>query len=82
MVMLWLLFCALFSFQDMKAVRLRAGDDRNAQESPASGMVETWRRVQVMPGLELHLRNDLPTLGAAELKELLARLEELLRRGI
>jgi hypothetical protein len=60
----------------------RAGEDRNAQGLAASGVVETWKRVQVLPGVELHLRNDLPTLGVAELKELLARLEVLLRRGI
>jgi DNA-binding transcriptional MerR regulator len=57
----------------------RAGEDRNAQESPASGMVETWRRVQLMPGVELHLRDDLPKLGVAELKELIARVETALR---
>jgi DNA-binding transcriptional MerR regulator len=60
----------------------RAGEDQHAQESPASGTVETWRRVQVVPGVELHVRDDLPKLGAAELKELMARLEELLRRGL
>ena len=60
----------------------RAGEDRNAQESSASGTVETWRRVQVLPGVELHVRGDLPKLGAAERKELLARLKELLRRGL
>jgi hypothetical protein len=60
----------------------RAGEGGNAQESPASGMVETWRRVQLMPGVELYLRNDLPKLGIAGRKELLARLEEFLRRGL
>ena len=60
----------------------RAGEDRNAQESPASGAVETWRRVQVVPGVELHIRGDLPKLGVAERKALLARLEGLLRRGL
>jgi DNA-binding transcriptional MerR regulator len=57
----------------------RAGEDRNAQESPASGMVETWRRVQLMPGVELHMRDDLPKLSVAELKELIARVETALR---
>lgn len=57
----------------------RGGEDRNVQGSPASGTVETWNRVQLRPGVELHLRNDLPRLGGAELKELLARLETALR---
>ena len=57
----------------------REGGDRNVRESPASGRAETWRRVRVIPGVELHLRNDLSALGKAELKELLARLESALR---
>jgi len=57
----------------------RAGENRNAQEPSASGKVEAWRRVQVIPGVELHVRNDLPKLCVAELKELLARIETALR---
>jgi len=49
--------------------------DRNAQESPASRRVETTRRVELMPDVRTYVRNDLPTLEAAELEELLARLE-------
>ena len=58
----------------------RAGEEQHAQGSPAPGTVETWRRVQVKPGVELHVRNDLAKLRAAELKELLAGLESALRR--
>ena len=60
----------------------RAGEDRNARESPAPGMVETWRRVQVMPGVELHLSGDLPKPKPEELKQLLERVERALRRGV
>lgn len=63
-------------------IGFRAVKDRKARESPASEMVETWRRVQLMPGVELHLRGGLPKLGMAELKELLAALENTLRRGL
>ena len=59
----------------------RGGEDRNGQESPASGMVETWRRVQVVPGVELHLRDGLKKLRAADLKNLLAALEKALRQA-
>ena len=44
--------------------------------------IETWKRVWVMPGVELHLRNDLPALGEAELKELLVSLETALRGNL
>ena len=44
--------------------------------------IETWKRVWVMPGVELHLRNDLPALGEAELKELLVKLETTLRGNL
>jgi DNA-binding transcriptional MerR regulator len=54
-------------------------DGRESGSAVAPGTVETWRRVQVVPGVELHLRNDLKMLGVAELKELLARLETALR---
>jgi hypothetical protein len=57
----------------------RESEGRDVQESTASGKVETWRRVQLKPGVELHLHSDLPTLSEAELKELLARLETALR---
>jgi hypothetical protein len=60
----------------------RGGEDRNAQESPASGMVEMWKRVKLRPGVELHFRNDLPRLSETELVELVARLETALRRGV
>ena len=43
---------------------------------------ETWKRVRVTPGVELHLRDDLPKLKPAELRRLLERLEVVLRRNI
>jgi len=57
----------------------RAGEDRNTLESSASGVVETWRRVQVVPGVELLVRGDLPRLKQAELRQLLERVEIALR---
>jgi len=48
-----------------------------------SGEVEeAWKRVRVTPGVEMHLRDDLPKLKPAELRRLLERLEVVLRRNI
>ena len=64
-------------------VRTSGGEDGPVRHhSRVSRPVETWRRVQVMPGVELHLRNDLPALGEAELKELLVKLETTLRGNL
>ena len=57
----------------------RAGGGESG--SAASGTVETWRRVQVLPGVELHLHDDLKTLRATDLKNLLAALEKALRQA-
>ena len=46
------------------------------------GTAETWRRVQVAPGVELHLRDDLSRLRPKELSELVERVEKVLRRGM
>jgi hypothetical protein len=46
------------------------------------GEVESWKRVRVTPGVELHLCDDLPKLKPAELRRLLERLEVVLRRNI
>ena len=57
----------------------RPGGSRDAS---ASVPIETWRRVQVAPGVELHLRGDLPKPKPAELKKLVGRLETALRRAL
>ena len=53
-----------------------------ASRLPAQRIVETWRRVQVVPGLELHLRHDIAKLRGAALKDLLDRLEVALRQNL
>jgi hypothetical protein len=60
----------------------RAGGSRGgaASRSPAPEPAETWRRVRVAPGVELHLREDLAKPQPGELKDLLERLEGALRR--
>ena len=44
--------------------------------------VESWKRIRVTPGVELHLRHDLPKPRPAELKKLLAHLETALRKNL
>jgi hypothetical protein len=41
---------------------------------------ETWRRVRVAPGVELHLREDMAKPKPAEMKKLVEHLERALRR--
>ena len=40
----------------------------------------TWKRITVVPGVELHLRADLGRLRPREMKEWLARVEAALRK--
>jgi DNA-binding transcriptional MerR regulator len=60
----------------------RTSEDGTAVGPPDPGPVETWRRVQVFAGVELHLRDDLPRPSAADLRGIMERLEVALRRGL
>jgi hypothetical protein len=48
----------------------RQGGGAVVEESGAGEMEETWKRVRVTPGVELHLRGDQPKLKPAEVKKL------------
>ncbi len=61
--------------------RADGGESRSAVASVAPGTVATWRRVQVGPGVELHLRDGLKKLRTADLKNLLGALEKVLRQA-
>jgi hypothetical protein len=52
------------------------------EESGDGEVEETWKRVRVTSGVELHLRDDLPKLKPAELRRLMERLEVVLRRNV
>lgn len=43
---------------------------------------EAWKRIGVVPGVELHLRGDLPKPKPAELKQWLSLLETALRKNL
>lgn len=57
----------------------RSEDGDLEQPGAATGPVEKWNRVRVMPGVELHLNTDLPRLKPADLRRLLELLEKALR---
>ncbi len=43
---------------------------------------EAWKRIVVVPGVELHLRSDLPKPKPAELKQWISLLETALRKNL
>ncbi len=59
----------------------RPSDSPNALAA-APQAAEAWKRIVVVPGVELHLRSDLPKPRPAELKQWLALLETALRRNL
>jgi DNA-binding transcriptional MerR regulator len=58
------------------------------QSDPVGGSVhadkaaDTWKRINVVPGVELHVRADLPKPKPAELRQWLSRLESALRKNV
>jgi DNA-binding transcriptional MerR regulator len=66
-------------------VVMRTGSEKNgsgADEQPlsASAFPEVWCRTCVAPGVELHVREDLPRLKPAERRRLIERLEQVFGR--
>ncbi len=60
-----------------------------ARPSKSSGVsatgpqaAEAWKRIVVVPGVELHLRGDLPKPKPAELKQWISLLETALRKNL
>jgi len=51
-------------------------------ESGRSGQGETWKRVRVVPGIELHLQSGLPRPAPEELRQWIEALERALRRNV
>ena len=67
-------------FGGIEMVARRADGDERSESGP--GVPESWKRVVVVPGIELHLRDELPKPKAGELKELLAAVETAVRRWL
>ena len=55
------------------------GSGGEAEFASAPGEAENWRRIAVAPGVELHLRGDLPKMKRAEVRKLMELLERALR---
>jgi hypothetical protein len=69
-------------FEGVEMVARQGGGEVVIEESGESGEVEeTWKRVRVTPGVELHMSCDLPKLKPAEVKKLLVLLEAALRKN-
>ena len=60
----------------------KTGEDGSVPGVPPQRIVETWRRLQVVPGVELHLRHDIAKLRGAARKDLLESLEVVLRQNL
>jgi hypothetical protein len=71
----------------MQLLRKRIGIiARQSKSSDASDTgtqaAETWKRIGIVPGVELHLRGDLPKPNRADLKKWLSLLETALRKNL
>jgi DNA-binding transcriptional MerR regulator len=58
------------------------GEGGRTGAGTGEGEAETWRRVRVVPGVELHLRGGLPRPTPEELRGWLDLLEKALRRNL
>ena len=64
----------------VEVVARGTGDEAESASAPRE--VEDWRRVNVAPGVELHLRGDLPKMKRVEVKKLIDRMGRALRKNV
>ena len=67
-------------FEGVEMVARDGAGEGNQECGPDA--VAIWKCVRVSPGVELHMRDDLPKPKPASLKKLLADLEAALRRNL
>ena len=65
-----------------EGIEIVARKSRDGESAAASTTGEAWKRIGIAPGIELHLRGDLPKPKPAELKQIIARLETALRKNL
>jgi len=58
----------------------RTGSDDGEADTSKPGSLEAWSRVRVIPGVEIHLSSELPRLRLGDLKQLVERMELVLRK--
>ncbi len=70
--------------QGVEFVARPGAAERAAESARATTSVraETWKRIEVVPGVELHIRGGLPKRSEKEVRELLSRLERALRGNL
>lgn len=66
----------------LQGIEVVAANAPPSADTPPRCAEETWRRMAIAPGIELHLRGDLPKPKTSELSEILARIETTLRKSI
>ena len=69
-------------FQGIQIIARPSKPSGSSGTSAGPRVAEAWKRVVVVPGVELHLRGDLPKPKPAELKQWLSLLETALRRNL
>ena len=65
-----------------EGIEIVARKSRDGESPTASSTGEAWKRIGVAPGIEIHLRGDLPKPKPTELKQIIARLETALRKNL
>ena len=63
----------------VEVVLRRPEAEGEGPQSSSQPVAEVWTRLPVLPGVELHLRDDIHDLRSAELSHLLKRIEEVLQ---
>ena len=58
----------------------RTRSDDGEADTSRPGSLEAWSRVRVIPGVEIHLSSELPRLRPGDLKQLVERMELVLRK--
>lgn len=56
------------------------GRETESSHSPALALPESWSRIELNPGVELHLKGDRPSLKNNEIEALLDRIRGILNR--
>ena len=65
-----------------EGIEIVARKSKGGESATASTTGEAWKRIGIAPGIELHLRGDLPKPKPAELNQIIARLETALRKNL
>jgi len=65
----------------LQGIEVVAAGRSRAKKEPAQAADETWKRITITPGIELHLRSGHPKPTAAEIPQILKHIESTLRKS-